>query len=384
MNAFGAKDQSLPACSILEANLTPTAPVRGVATQMRSSGSRRWLPALRAVGSGPQTILREARTPDREPGAVVQVGDWLVSPALDTLYRGSKTHKLEPQMMRLLVCLADSAGAVVSVERLLTEVWSGVVVGPASVYQAVSQLRRLLGDVDPTPTYIATVPRKGYRLVAPVHRVAAETVSPAAEPGVPPVPRAAPAARPHRWMPMLLSSAALLALILVGASVWKQLPMYRRVAVSSASIVVLPFIDMTAEKAEQSFCDGLTEEVSNRLAQIPTLRVVARTSAFVFLGQGEDVRRIGKALDTSHILEGSVRRSGKHLRVTVQLVDARNGYHLWSANYDTSVDDAIQIQEDISQSVAENLQARLAVAARKAPPASPRAPGVDDSELTGP
>jgi len=260
-------------------------------------------------------------------------------------------------------------------------VWTGVVVSPASVYQAVSQLRKLLGDVEPNPTYIATVPRKGYRLLAPVHRAAAEANSLTADIFVPPVP--APAARGHRWVPMMVSGVALLALILVASSIWKQLQTYHRVAESSASIVVLPFIDLTAEKADQSFCDGLTEELSNRLSHIPALRVVARTSAFAFRGQGEDVRSIGRVLDTNHILEGSVRRSGNHVRVTVQLVDARNGYHLWSANYDTTVDDAIQVQEDISQSVAENLQAQLAIVERKTPfrrPASPRVSGLDNSD----
>ena len=125
------------------------------------------------------------------------------------------------------------------------------------------------------------------------------------------------------------------------------------------SIVVLPFIDMTAEKSDQSFCDGLTEELSSWLAQIPTLRVVARTSAFAFRGQGEDVRKIGKALDTNHILEGSLRRSGDRMRITVQLIDARTGYHLWSEDFDRPVDDAIKIQEDISRSVAGTLQVRL-------------------------
>jgi transcriptional activator of cad operon len=334
------------------------------------------------VGPGSKSTLREARIPSGKPGETVQVGNWLVNPALDTLCRGCEAHKLEPHTMRLLVCLANSVGSVVSVDRLLTEVWTGVIVGPASVYQTVSQLRKLLGDVDPDPTYIATVPRKGYRLVAPVRRVAADAVLLTADTRVPPVP--APEARaPRPWAPMMLSGVALLALILVGSSMRKQLLTHYRVAGSTVAIVVLPFIDLTAEKADQSFCDGLTEELSNRLAQIPTLRVVARTSAFAFRGPGEDVRRIGKALDTNHILEGSVRRSGNHMRVTVQLVDARNGYLLWSTNFDTVVNDAIQIQEDISQSVAENLQARLKIVARETPirrPASPLVSGLDNSE----
>jgi TolB-like protein len=161
----------------------------------------------------------------------------------------------------------------------------------------------------------------------------------------------------------------LLALILVGALIWRQVPNSPREAESGVSIVVLPFLDLTTGKASQTFCDGLTEELSNRLSQIATLHVVARTSAFAFRGRGEDVRTIGRALDTNHILEGSVRRSGNNLRVTVHLVDARNGYRLWSATYDATMDDLIRVQEDISQSVAENLQ-RLISQPTLSPPGS--------------
>lgn len=101
----------------------------------------------------------------------VQVGDWLVEPSLDMISRGGERHKLEPRTMRLLVCLIDADGRVVSRERLLAEVWAGVVVGPASVYQAISQLRKLLRDVELEPRYIATVPRKGYRLIPKMRMV---------------------------------------------------------------------------------------------------------------------------------------------------------------------------------------------------------------------
>src|ERR1700722_15819921 len=100
--------------------------------------------------------------PIQGPSDVVQIGEWVVHPTLDSISREGETHKLEPRMMRLLLCLANSAGSVVSVEHLLNEVWTDVVVGTASVYQTVSQLRKLLGDVDPHPSYIATIPRKGY------------------------------------------------------------------------------------------------------------------------------------------------------------------------------------------------------------------------------
>lgn len=284
------------------------------------------------------------------------VGDWLIEPAGDCMTRGAERVKLEPRTMRLLVRLALSPGEVVSADALLSEVWSGVVVGPASVYQAVSQLRRLLGDNEAQARYIATVSRKGYRLVAPVR--------PGPGPGPPPPvtdaapvaatidhsPQVAPLPR-RRW---IRASIAALILLLAGA-VW-----YRATREpESPSIVVLPFVDMSAEKSEQSFCDGMTEELSNWLAQVPTLRVVARTSAFAFKGQSVDVRKIGEQLGITHVLEGSMRRDADHMRVTVQLIDARSGYHLWSTDYDRPMADAIKMQEDISRAVAGNLEIRL-------------------------
>src|ERR1700733_13120144 len=126
----------------------------------------------------------------------VQIGEWIVNPSRDTISKGTETQKLEPRTMRLLLCLANSAGEVVSVDRLLTEVWSGVVVGSASVYQAVSQLRKLLGDVDPNPTYIATVPRKDYRLIARVVQSGSTGArAPVAQAATEPVGLAAPTAR---------------------------------------------------------------------------------------------------------------------------------------------------------------------------------------------
>jgi transcriptional activator of cad operon len=302
--------------------------------------------------------------PGKDKEGVLQIGEWIVNPSLDSISKGTETQKLEPRTMRLLLCLADSAGEVVSVDRLLNEVWTGVVVGSASVYQAVSQLRKLLGDVDPEPTYIATVPRKGYRLIAPVKRLdppraITSSVGVATSAEAPLAVVSLPPARRRSKLALILGAMALIALIIVGAVIWKRSSTAKLMAESANSIVVLPFIDMTADKSDESFCDGLTEELSSWLAQIPTLRIVARTSAFAFRGQGEDVRKIGRALDTNHILEGSIRRSGDRMRIAVQLIDARTGYRLWSQDFDRPVDDAIKVQEDISRSVAGTLQVRL-------------------------
>jgi transcriptional activator of cad operon len=299
---------------------------------------------------------------------LLQIGEWRVDPQTDTISRGGESQKLEPRTMRLLLLLADASGAVISVDRMLAEVWAGVVVGPASVYQAISQLRRLLGDTDPEPTYIATVPRKGYRLVAAVSPwvppstslSTSPSVSPTAKPS-PPGPGSASTAaaglRPQR----VLLAAGVSVLVVLAVLTWSVLQ--RRLMptppAASPSIVVLPFIDMTDDKKDQSFCDGLTEELSNWLAQIPTLRVVARTSAFAYRDRSVDVRTIGKELGTTHVLEGSLRRSGNQMRITAQLISTRDGYHIWSADFDRPVGDVVKVQEEIARSVADNLEIRL-------------------------
>ncbi|HTT01470.1 MAG TPA: winged helix-turn-helix domain-containing protein [Steroidobacteraceae bacterium] len=301
------------------------------------------------------------------PGAW-QIGTWIADPSADTLTRGSECQKIEPRMMRLLLCLAEASGKVVSQEQLLAEVWAGVIVGPASVYQSVSQLRKVLGDTSTPPSYIETIARKGYRLIAPA------TALPSSEPasrvrgaanadadattGVPAAqsPRRRPIAR---WMPSLGVGALLIGLG-VAAFLW-----WRPTSVAAApSIAVLPLVDMTAGKSQQPFCDGFTEELSNWLAQIPTLRVVARSSASAFRNKPTDAREIGRVLGTTHVLEGSLRRSGNVLRVTIQLVATRDGYNVWSSSYDAPVTDALDVQEQVAHAVANNLELRLTDATR--------------------
>ena len=285
--------------------------------------------------------------PEADSGAALRIGDWLVNPSTDTISQSDEVQKLEPRTMRLLLLLAESPGAVVSVDRMLTEVWSGVIVSPASVYQAISRLRRLLRDTDPDPTYIATVPRKGYRLIAPVRRVDRN-----------PQPDETRGHR-RRWRSAAVVGMAAVAVIAVAALAWVQVRKAGTSALEGPSIVVLPFRDMTVEQKDQAFCDGLTEELSNWLAQVPTLRVVARTSAFAYQGKAIDVRKIGRELGTSHVLEGSLRRSGALLRVTTQLVSTRDGYHLWSGTFDRPIDDVVKVQEEIARAVADNLEIRL-------------------------
>jgi TolB-like protein/Tfp pilus assembly protein PilF len=128
---------------------------------------------------------------------------------------------------------------------------------------------------------------------------------------------------------------------------------------AAKSVAVLPFASFSRGEESEYFADGLTEEVTNSLAQVPDLKVAGRTSAFYFKGRNEDVREIGKKLNVAHVVEGSVRRSGERLRVTCQLVSVRDGYHLWSETYDRTMDDAFAIQTEIADGVADALKAEL-------------------------
>ena len=133
-----------------------------------------------------------------------------------------------------------------------------------------------------------------------------------------------------------------------------------------ASIAVLPFANLSSDPEQEYFSDGLTEEIINALAHVPRLKVIARTSAFAFKGQQLSVGRIAEALGVRTILEGSVRRSGNRIRVTAQLVDVSNGFHLWSERYDRELADVFAVQDDIASAIASELRGRLTAAVSSA------------------
>lgn len=125
------------------------------------------------------------------------------------------------------------------------------------------------------------------------------------------------------------------------------------------SIAVLPFVDLSQERDQEYFCDGMTEELIDALSRVDALKVVARSSAFAFKGRSVDVREVGRRLDVATVLEGSVRKAGPRVRVTVQLVGADNGYHFWSERYDRTLDDVFGVQEQISLAIVDKLRIRL-------------------------
>lgn len=127
----------------------------------------------------------------------------------------------------------------------------------------------------------------------------------------------------------------------------------------SPSIAVLPFANLSADQEQEYFCDGMAEDIINALTQVEGLRVVARTSAFAFKGKHQDIRQIGKELSVNSVLEGSVRKSGNRLRITAQLINVADGYHLWSEKFDRDLADVFAIQDEISLAIVEKLKIRL-------------------------
>ena len=132
-------------------------------------------------------------------------------------------------------------------------------------------------------------------------------------------------------------------------------------AIVEKSIAVLPFVNMSSDKENGYFVDGLTEEILNRLAQISSLKVPGRTSSFAFKDKNTDLRQIGSALGVANVLEGSVRKAGDRLRITAQLIRTSDGYHLWSQAYDRKLDDVFAIQEEIARAIADALSVQLKI-----------------------
>jgi len=162
-----------------------------------------------------------------------------------------------------------------------------------------------------------------------------------------------------RWK-ILVPVGVLVAMLAVAAAFWLgRGGKGTATQAGTPSIAVLPFADMSPEKNQEYFSDGLAEELLNDLAKIPGLRVAARTSSFQFKGKNEDLRTVGEKLNVGAILEGSVRKQGSRVRITAQLIKAGDGFHLWSETYDREMNDIFAVQEDIARAVAGSLKVAL-------------------------
>jgi TolB-like protein/DNA-binding winged helix-turn-helix (wHTH) protein len=311
---------------------------------------------------------------DKTARTTLRIGDWEVDTVSGLATRGEERIQLEHRALALLLCLAGQPGEVIGIDALLARGWPDVIVSPDSVYQAITSLRRQLGDDSRQPRYIATVPRLGYRLIAKVAVVPG--VGEPADAGEAPVlmeraaasmPDADPTPRPRAFPS---KPAGLLVIALLGVSGVAAYQLGGRAdadaPVPSApsrlqTLAVLPFLDLTDAMNEEPFADGMTEELIVRLSKVPGLRVSAPTAAFQFKDKQVPVPEIARSLGVSYLLDGSVRKSERTLRVSVRLLRADDGFVVWSDTYDRPHEDKLAMQDEIAGEV-------TSVLARLAPP----------------
>ena len=295
---------------------------------------------------------------------LVRFGSFEVDLTSCELRKDGRKVKLQEKPFHILVVLLDQPGEVVTREEFRQKLWPSdtFVDFEHGINTAVKKLREALEDHAEEPRYIETLPRHGYRFIAPVEvsgddRAAIRLISTDLNNVVTEAPRHVETR--HSSATLLLASAVVLLLIVAAVSLWHKHVQGKAAAVSAASVAVLPFADLSPNHDQEYFSEGLAEEILNDLAKIPNLKVVARTSSFQFKGRNEDSRVISQKLNAANLLEGSVRRDGNRVRITVQLIEADDGFHLWSDSFDRDLKDIFTTEDDIAKAVTSALQLKL-------------------------
>jgi adenylate cyclase len=241
--------------------------------------------------------------------AVYEFGPFRLELREHRLLREGRSIPLTGKAFDTLSVLVQHHGMLVRKQDLMNAVWPETTVEDNNLDRNISALRKVLGEQADGQSFIETVPRLGYRFVARLSAAPAEHVSDS------------------------------------------PLPTH-----GISAIAVLPFADMSPARDQDYLCEGLAEALINALTSIDGLRVAARTASFQFRGTGADVRAIGQHLGVGTLLEGSVRKAGDRLRVTVQLIEVATGFHRWSRRFDRTLDDVFAIQDEIAESVATSLR----------------------------
>ncbi len=285
----------------------------------------------------------------------LRFGEFILDTDRAALQRDGEEVKLRPKSFEVLRYLAEHPGVLVTRDELLDTLWQGTVVTEDAVTQCLIDVRRAIGDT--SQQMIRTVPRRGYIFELPVEEVAGEPA---------PVSRA----KADETSRSLRVGVPAVAVFLVGAALlfWvlnREFLAGPEIApgatTATYALAVLPFSDMSADQDQRHFADGMSEEILNLLAQRRVLKVIARTSSFSYRGQEGQLAKIAEELGVTHVLEGSVRKGGEQLRISVQLVDANTSEYVWTDSYDRGLSGAniLAIQSDIATEVAESLNAEL-------------------------
>jgi TolB-like protein/DNA-binding winged helix-turn-helix (wHTH) protein/Tfp pilus assembly protein PilF len=299
------------------------------------------------------------------------------------LRRGQDRIDLPPRVFDTLVALAESDGRLLTKDELMDRIWPDSAVEENNLTQAIYLLRRLLQDGENGNRYIETVPKRGYRFVATVRETTREASGDASGPH----PAATDAAGPAHSAPQTSASAAMRGSTSSASlrPVWQRaIPAILVVAIALAlaatltfvalrwlksrqlaaqpgphAIAVLPLQNLSKDAGQDYFVDGFTEELVTDIAQIRSLRVISRTSTMVYKGTKKPLPEIARELHVDLILEGSVIRDGNRVRVTAQLINAPTDTHLWAQTYESTINDVLDIQSQISRSIADDVRLDL-------------------------
>jgi len=282
------------------------------------------------------------------------VADWYVDVDSNRIQSGQQDIKLESRVMTLLVYLAKNQGSVVSREQLEADVWSGRVISYDALTSCITRLRKVLGDDSRKPVYIETVPKKGYRLIAPVSWSGSlekeEETAQAGETG--------------RKVPLLyIILAALMILIAVTAAVIipsQTTVSDQPVVLSDApSIIVLPFDNLSNDAGQDYFSDGITADISIALSKLSGLRVIAPQSMLIESGENGADKTLRSQQLARYLLAGSVQRAANKLRVNVMLIDNETHHQIWAESYNREITAVFDVQDEITAKIVSSLQIKL-------------------------
>lgn len=317
------------------------------------------------------------------PVPIYEFGDFRLDAEKRLLSREGVQVPLTPRVFETLLFLVEHNGAVLDKERLMEAVWPDSIVEENNLTQNISTLRRVFGETPDSHRFIVTVPGRGYRFVARVTSPENGAESPektfvvapddAIQPSVtidPQVPAPRTSAGKTKFLIVALALLPICALIVGAIFIFrtrespppaKSAPLQATV-LDAKSIAVLPFENLSADPENAYFTAGIQEEILSNLTKIADLKVISRTSANLYKsGSPRNASEIGQQLGVAHLLEGSVQRSGEHLRVHAQLIDTRTDSHLWAQTYDREVADAFVLQSEIAQTIAAQLQAKISL-----------------------
>jgi len=290
------------------------------------------------------------------------IDDWRVSPPEGLLTRGDKIVRLEPKAMEVLVYFASRPSEVITREELERDVWHGAEVGYDAVTNTVIKLRKALQDDARQPRFIATIPKMGYQLIAPV-TCPEDNDGPGSATPVSSEPLSEPIAEAQRERPAWSAhrtglAIAVLAGILVFGLVWLW-PSGSKNSVALPSIVVLPFENLSNDRKQEYLADGITEDLITELSRLSNLLVIASNTAFTYKGKQVTPEEVGADLNVGFVLKGSIRQLGNEVRVNAQLVNTKTGFNTWAQRYDRKITEVFAVQDEVTNSIVEALAVKM-------------------------